>query len=339
MACPMLHSHLTTLHAVVLALDTLCQAHDCCAEQLLAGSGIALHDLQRPQMRIAISQERQVFLNATQLCPDLGLELGRRMHVSSYGLLGFTLLAAPTLGAALQVAFSFPALLGTLFDLRLQDDGELAWIEAGGYREAAALQTFNSEFCLASLALICEDLLGKPLPVSEVQFEHGAPAYHEQYARNFPCPVRFDATRNAFAFPSHWLQKRLPLADTVTHRDTLERCNALNREFIGHLALVSRVRQLLASQLPDAPSPEQLARQLRCSTRTLRRQLQEVGSSYQALLDELRFEQARQLLAAERMPIARIAEQLGYSETASFRHAFQRWSGTSPSRFRRPAAR
>jgi AraC-like DNA-binding protein len=339
MACPMLHSHLTTLHAVVLALDTLCQAHDCCAEQLLAGSGIALADLQRPQMRIAISQERQVFLNATQLCPDLGLELGRRMHVSSYGLLGFTLLAAPTLGAALQVAFSFPALLGTLFDLRLEDDGELAWIEASGYREAPALQTFNSEFCLASLVLICEDLLGKPLPLSAVHFEHSAPAYQDQYARNFACPVHFDAPRNAFAFPSHWLQQRLPLADTVTHRDTLERCTALNREFIGHLALVSRVRQLLASQLPDAPSPEQLARQLRCSTRTLRRQLQEVGSSYQALLDELRFEQARQLLEAERMPIARIAEQLGYSETASFRHAFQRWSGTSPSRFRRPAAR
>ena len=30
-----------------------------------------------------------------------------------------------------------------------------------------------------------------------------------------------------------------------------------------------------------------------------------------------------------------IAEELGYSETASFRHAFQRWSGLAPSELRR----
>jgi AraC-like DNA-binding protein len=34
------------------------------------------------------------------------------------------------------------------------------------------------------------------------------------------------------------------------------------------------------------------------------------------------------------MPIHRIAEQLGFSETASFRHAFVRWSGVAPSQFR-----
>jgi len=48
----------------------------------------------------------------------------------------------------------------------------------------------------------------------------------------------------------------------------------------------------------------------------------------------LRFERAKQLLADEQMPIYRIAESLGFSETASFRHAFQRWSGVAPSHFR-----
>ncbi|SDH31742.1 AraC-type DNA-binding protein [Pseudomonas flavescens] len=333
----MLHSHLTTLHAVVLALDTLCQNGDCNAHELLAGSGIAAADLQRPEMRISIAQERQVFRNATGWRQDLGLLLGRRMHVSSYGLLGFSLLSAPTLGEALAVAFSFPALLGTLFDLRLHRDGSRAWIEASHYRDTAELETFNTEFCLASLKLICDDLLGRPLPLEAARFSHRAPRYQRQYRRDFACAVRFNAADNAIVFDSQWLDRRLPLADPVTHRDTLERCRQLNREFISHQALISRVRQLLASQLPMAPGLDGLARQLRCSSRTLRRQLQEVGSSYQTLLDELRFEQARQLLDQERLPVARIAEALGYSETASFRHAFQRWSGVSPSRYRRPA--
>jgi AraC-like DNA-binding protein len=62
--------------------------------------------------------------------------------------------------------------------------------------------------------------------------------------------------------------------------------------------------------------------------------LHELGCSYQELLDELRFERAKQWLAADELPIYRIAEQLGFSETASFRHAFVRWSGVAPSQFR-----
>ena len=73
---------------------------------------------------------------------------------------------------------------------------------------------------------------------------------------------------------------------------------------------------------------------MNCSARTLRRHLQALGCSYQQLLDELRFEQAKQWLAQDQMPIHQIAEQLGFSETASFRHAFVRWSGVAPSLMR-----
>jgi len=334
----MLHSHLTTLHAVSLGLDILCQDGSLSPETLLAGSGIRLEDLQRTDLRIAVAQERRVFLNAVAQRCDLGLEMGRRMHVSSYGLLGYTLLSAATLGDALELALGYPALLGTLFELRLRHDDGVVWMEAGGYSEVPELEVFNVEFCLASLKLICDDLLGQPLPLLGARFRHASPAYREQYARNFPCPVRFDDALNAFAFDSQWLARRLPLADALTHRDVLERSPQLTREFPCRQALISRARQTLAEALPQAPGLDQLARRLHCSPRSLRRHLQDAGTSYQALLDELRYEQARQLLEQERLPIHRIAEVMGYSETASFRHAFQRWSGTTPSRFRHPAA-
>ena len=62
--------------------------------------------------------------------------------------------------------------------------------------------------------------------------------------------------------------------------------------------------------------------------------LKDLGCSYQELLDELRFEQAKQMLCEDQLPIYQIAEALGFSETASFRHAFVRWSGVAPSQFR-----
>lgn len=329
----MLHSHLTTLNAVSLVLQTF-RNHGLDEDELLQGSGISPADLGRADPRITTRQEMLVCANAVARRREIGLELGRRMHVSSYGMLGYALLSSATLGDALRLALRYPALLGTLFQLRLIDDGEWVWFSASNYREEAHLATFNAEFCLTSLKVICDDLLGQPLPLLGARFAHCAPDYHPLYRERFTCPLQFDASDNAFAFSRHWLDQPLPLADQVTHRAMSERCRQLNLEFTGRQAWLARIRQLLAGQLGAAPGLEGLARQMNCSSRTLRRHLSEQGSSYQQLIDELRFDRAKQLLAEGQLPIYRIAEDLGFSETASFRHAFMRWSGVAPSHFR-----
>ncbi|ONH51497.1 AraC-type DNA-binding protein [Pseudomonas cedrina] len=329
----MLHSHLTTLNAVSLVLSTF-EVQGWPAATLLAGSGICAADLSRADTRIATHQEMQVCANAVALQRDIGLSVGRRMHVSSYGMLGYALLTSATFGDALRLALRYPALLGTLFELSLKEDGEQVWFTAGDYRENPALTAFNVELCLASLKVICDDLLGHPLPLLGARFEHDAPDYRARYAECFDCPLQFQATTNAFAFDKHWLEQPLPLADAVTHHAMAERCRKQNTEFTGREAWLGRIRQLLAGQLHAAPGLDGLAVQMNCSARTLRRHLHELGCSYQELLDELRFERAKQLLAEDHWPIHRIAETLGFSETASFRHAFVRWSGVAPSRYR-----
>ncbi|NWC96189.1 MULTISPECIES: AraC family transcriptional regulator [unclassified Pseudomonas] len=329
----MLHSHLTTLNAVSLVLGTF-KDQGLPSDTLLAGSGICAADLSRADTRITTNQEMRVCANAVALQRDIGLELGRRMHVSSYGMLGYALLTCATFGDALRLALRYPALLGTLFELSLVEDGERVWFSAGDYRENPALETFNVEFCLVSLKVICDDLLGHPLPLLGARFEYDAPDYQARYRERFDCPLQFQATAHAFAFDRHWLDRPLPLADAVTHQAMAERCRKQNLEFTGRQAWLGRIRQLLASQLQAAPGLEGLAQQMNCSARTLRRHLHDQGCSYQELLDELRFERAKQLLGEDELPIYRIAEALGFSETASFRHAFVRWSGVAPSQFR-----
>ena len=143
-----------------------------------------------------------------------------------------------------------------------------------------------------------------------------------------------DPVEIAFAFDRRWLDQPLPLADSITHQAMADRCRKQNIEFTGRQAWLGRIRQLLSAQLNAAPGLEGLAQQMKCSPRTLRRHLKDMGSSYQELLDELRFERAKQMLCEDQLPIYRIAETLGFSETASFRHAFVRWSGVAPSQFR-----
>ena len=172
------------------------------------------------------------------------------------------------------------------------------------------------------------------LALLAARLEHPAPDYQAIYAEHFDCALHFDARDNAFAFDKRWLDHPLPLADTITHQAMAERCRKQNLEFTGRQAWLGRIRQLLRAQLNAAPGLEGLAQQMNCSARTLRRHLKELGCSYQELLDELRFEQAKHMLCEDQMPIYRIAEALGFSETASFRHAFVRWSGVAPSQFR-----
>ncbi|VVN97279.1 AraC family transcriptional regulator [Pseudomonas fluorescens] len=329
----MLHSHLTTLNAVSLVISTF-KDEGLSSEALLAGSGISAADLSRADTRITTLQEMQVCVNAVALKREIGLELGRRMHVSSYGMLGYALLTSATLGDALRLALRYPALLGTLFELSLEEDGERIWLTASDYRENPALTVFNIEFCLVSMKVICDDLLGHPLPLLGARFEYFAPDYQTRYSERFDCPLQFNAPANAFAFDKHWLDQPLPLADTITHQAMAERCRKQNTEFTGRQVWLGRIRQLLSAQLNAAPGLEGLAEQMNCSARTLRRHLKDLGCSYQELLDELRFERAKQMLGEDQLPIYQIAEALGFSETASFRHAFVRWSGVAPSQFR-----
>lgn len=327
------HAPLTTLHVVALILQRFAD-HAEQAPRLLAGSGINLGSAGNAEARITRAQELQVCANALALQADLGLALGRRLHVSSYGLIGYAALSAATFGDAWRLLLRYPALLGTYFHLRLDIEDGLAWVSASDYRDAAELEAFNVEMCLASLKLIGDELLGETLPLVGAEFSHAQPDYLDSYAQSFPCPLRFAASRNAFAFPAQLLARPLPLADSVTHGEVVERCRRQNAEFTVRQAWLERVRERLVAQLAEPPGLDRLSQQLNCSPRTLRRHLQALGTSYQSLLDELRFERAKALLSQHEWPVYRIAEVLGFSETASFRHAFQRWSGVPPSRFR-----
>ena len=58
------------------------------------------------------------------------------------------------------------------------------------------------------------------------------------------------------------------------------------------------------------------------------------GVTFDAIKDEVRYAVARQLLSLTQLPSADVGLSLGYSTPSSFIHAFERWSGLSPTRWR-----
>jgi len=131
--------------------------------------------------------------------------------------------------------------------------------------------------------------------------------------------------------------------DDVKLKTLLEGPDRLLAESSGRLMtrmgigedLISSVNRLLLSNPGEFPRLDSVARRLSLGARTLRRRLQELGTSYQKLLDEIRCELATEYLRSTNLTIQEIAELLGYSEVTNFRRAFLRWAEISPYQYRK----
>jgi AraC-like DNA-binding protein len=96
------------------------------------------------------------------------------------------------------------------------------------------------------------------------------------------------------------------------------------------------IRARLGEMLRNGPpSLESLARTLRMSPRTLRRRFQAGGSSYYTFLDETRRELALRELEQTDVEVEAVATRCGFASARSFIRAFRRWTGKTPTAYRR----
>jgi len=104
--------------------------------------------------------------------------------------------------------------------------------------------------------------------------------------------------------------------------------------FADTLSLV--LRPYLSQGYPSAGFAASL---IDTSVRTLARRLSECGKTYQSLIDETRFNVARELLRDTDEPIGDIAGFIGFSDQANFSRLFHRVGGLSPRDFRKATHR
>ena len=78
---------------------------------------------------------------------------------------------------------------------------------------------------------------------------------------------------------------------------------------------------------------EEVAAALHMSVRTLRRHLDEEGTSYRAVVEQTREHLAEELLGTAGLSVEEVARRIGYSEASSVVHAFRRWKGLTPGRW------
>jgi len=309
------------------------------AAAALEGVGVSQDTLNSPSTCVALDQIIECYHNATRLTrdPHFALHLGLKVHVSTYGMYGFALLSGTDFRKIMQAAVTYHRLVAPLAEIALGEDGERAsWsmapiphprVDAQMYRFLVELQT-GTHWSLM------RDVMGQSFAPREVVVTFRPPGDVEAYQAAFGCPVHFNCAHNSLVFDSACLDGRPEHGNEITHSSVVKLCESLLAELELRAGAAGKVREILLVNLMRPTSFETLAARLHMTTRTLRRKLDEEGTSFRKLVDELRMEVAVKYLRDTELTVDDIAHSLGFSEAAIFRRAFRRWTSRSPREFR-----
>ena len=152
--------------------------------------------------------------------------------------------------------------------------------------------------------------------------------------------MSFGCATNALVVEAEFVDRQVPAADARIYPVLRRYLDQVMKEMPREDRLLASVRRVIGESLRDGdPKLVQVAKKLAVSPRTLQRQLKESGVDFKALADDTRRRFSLNYLRDRKNSLTEIAYLLGYSEVSAFNRAFRRWTGLTPSDYRREATR
>lgn len=276
----------------------------------------------------------------------VGLTLAResaQIRRESLGVFGYAVRHCRDVRQSVELFVRYGGMVFPGVALQLQLEGDHAQLCAEHDPRAQALVE-PVELLVASMA---HDLPGMnpqmPRP-TQVCFRHARKHPPEVYARLLGVPVRFGADWSGLCFEAAALELPVTGADPQVGKYLQQHAEA---QLVARPAsppqrsaqpepLDARVRAVIDDNLMAGTADQAMvARALGVSTRTLQRRLEERGTSFARQLEQVRRERALQLLALPHVTLGEVAFCLGYGSPRAFYRSFRRWTGQTPSEYRR----
>ncbi len=303
---------------------------------VLANAGIDNSVLNQPDVTIPTRAYRRALNLAAQMTGKchFGLLLSQRQTFEKLGAVGYLVRHAPNLKTSIERLIRHFRTHDTGSMTGLESDGENAlWLHGlSDVADASAIQ--QTELAIGLACQFVRSALGETWSPTSIYFEHLPPDNLAPYQAVFRCPVHFNQTITAIEFPSDDLARPLRQSDPGLFK-ILEQHVERIEEGLGE-DVSTEVRKIIQQNIEDGLFRlDDVSGRLGLKRHVLQRRLKAEGTSFQAILDDVRFEMGSRFLRETRMPISEIAGTLGYSESAVFTRAFSRRSGTTPRAWRR----
>lgn len=301
--------------------------------------GIDLQQYKREPYPLSINQSAKMVAACYELfkMPYLGLAVGKQMRLTVHGMAGVSAMAQPTYAECLQAANRLCEKAFPPFAMEYFETSNTVGLRIIECISLAPVSHFYVESIIVNFYNILHFLLGDEYEPEYIAFKHPEPDYLNIYQRYFNCKLRFNADHHEFVVSKQLAQRELLLANKgiarMAEQDFLKSLPNINLNY-----LPKKLRLVLIQSVGAFPSLETAARKLGMSGRTLRRQLNNLGTNFQNELDLLRREFAINYLTKSDKCITEIALMLGFCDSSAFSKAFKKWTGESPREFKKKHA-
>ncbi|MBL4827516.1 MAG: AraC family transcriptional regulator [Spongiibacteraceae bacterium] len=276
-----------------------------------------------------------------------GLNLKQKIYPGTFRMLCLTIIHCRTLERAIKRSAEFTEFCRRLSGLPLIETNPLVQLDENTteYRflsndiilkkqpEHRLMQIAHS---LAIWRRFCSWLIGKNIELKAVSFQSPEPADKQLLQQMFSCKLHFNQQSNGFHFPSSYLQAQLVQTEESLKdflRDAPYHLLASKEE--DDKSLLAQMKRIVGNDFSRGfPNIAQVSGQLNMSVRTLRRRLNEVGTTYQQFKDNLRCDAAIRYLSRPELKIISVSALLSFDEPSAFHRSFKKWTGMTPGEYR-----
>jgi AraC-like DNA-binding protein len=259
---------------------------------------------------------------------SLGLRAGLSVEPGDLETMEYAARSCADLREAIQCCSRFIHLLSEAIDISLVEYRDRALVRLS-VSDGVPTSRVANDFAVSCVVTFARRYARIEEPVLELHLMHPAPPDARAYDV-FRTRVRFGMPHNGFLIARALLERPMQQAN-VSMREAFE---GYGRELSEKLAsgVRGRVREIITAQLASGEmTMESVSAALGVSVATLRRRLEEEGTTFTGLVDEVRRDLAERHLSDPHRTISEVAFMLGFAHAPAFHKAFRRWTGATPS--------
>ena len=271
-----------------------------------------------------------------KLGPGFSVRVGQQMKMDDYGVLGMSWKTCSKAGEIFERSERYFHLLSNTYVFKVKTEGEISHIHLNrdAYRRGVEL---SNEATFSATVVVLQAITETDMTPLSVSFKHSAPRSMASYQEGFNCPILFNQANYCISYKTSDLETRTAKADASINQFLVERVEEETKGIeISSLKIASDVENLIIDALPSGiPSITQIGEHMGMSSRTLTRRLSESGLNFRDLVKQTQEKISKDLLKNSSSTMGEIAFQTGFSEQSAFNRAFKRWTGQSPTSFRK----
>lgn len=324
----------TVRAAALTGFGALARSYGLDPAALLRGAGLPGDAESDPDRRLPTPAVNRLFEAAAQQAgtDDFGLRLSELRGFSNLGPVTLLARDEPDIRSALAIFISYLPLHNEALSIDLSEQDGLAILACAVAGDGPKVQA--TDVAVAMLHRILRQLLGTGWQAQGVYLERQRPVRLGPFERAYAARVHFAQDFSGIAFAAADLDRPNLLAEAALRPYTAQLRAALPG--LTDLPLAERIRRLLRAMLAGGRCTAPLAAErLGLSRRTMERRLAGEGTTFHALLDEVRSEVARGQLTGSARSNAEIADLLGFASSAAFTAWFSARHGQPPQAWRR----